>query len=134
MKAYQKFALITGLLSAPLCADTIVLKSGIEYQGKVISEDATNYLVEINVTKSIKDEKSIPKADVKEIRKESAESAEKADFEKVGILVPTPDQLSAQDYQERIQKAESFIATYPCLLYTSPSPRDKRQSRMPSSA
>ena len=23
---------------------------------------------------------------------------------------------------------------YPCLLYTSPSPRDKRQSRMPSSA
>ena len=25
-------------------------------------------------------------------------------------------------------------STYPCLLYTSPSPRDKRQSRMPSSA
>ena len=24
--------------------------------------------------------------------------------------------------------------TGPCLLYTSPSPRDKRQSRMPSSA
>ena len=24
--------------------------------------------------------------------------------------------------------------TEPCLLYTSPSPRDKRQSRMPSSA
>ena len=29
----------------------------------------------------------------------------------------------------------SFIETPPgCLLYTSPSPRDKRQSRMPSSA
>ena len=26
------------------------------------------------------------------------------------------------------------IGTYFCLLYTSPSPRDKRQSRMPSSA
>ena len=26
------------------------------------------------------------------------------------------------------------IATNGCLLYTSPSPRDKRQSRMPSSA
>ena len=24
--------------------------------------------------------------------------------------------------------------SWPCLLYTSPSPRDKRQSRMPSSA
>ena len=28
----------------------------------------------------------------------------------------------------------SFILTKSCLLYTSPSPRDKRQSRMPSSA
>ena len=27
-----------------------------------------------------------------------------------------------------------WINVYPCLLYTSPSPRDKRQSRMPSSA
>ena len=27
-----------------------------------------------------------------------------------------------------------FENAYPCLLYTSPSPRDKRQSRMPSSA
>ena len=28
----------------------------------------------------------------------------------------------------------SYGYKYPCLLYTSPSPRDKRQSRMPSSA
>ena len=27
-----------------------------------------------------------------------------------------------------------YIFITPCLLYTSPSPRDKRQSRMPSSA
>ena len=27
-----------------------------------------------------------------------------------------------------------FVQVYFCLLYTSPSPRDKRQSRMPSSA
>ena len=33
-----------------------------------------------------------------------------------------------QDYLERIPNG------YTCLLYTSPSPRDKRQSRMPSSA
>ena len=30
---------------------------------------------------------------------------------------------------------KSYVKTYSiCLLYTSPSPRDKRQSRMPSSA
>ena len=29
---------------------------------------------------------------------------------------------------------DTFIKFDSCLLYTSPSPRDKRQSRMPSSA
>ena len=33
-----------------------------------------------------------------------------------------------------VQVVERSAFNYPCLLYTSPSPRDKRQSRMPSSA
>ena len=33
-----------------------------------------------------------------------------------------------------IAVTESPVTSYTCLLYTSPSPRDKRQSRMPSSA
>ena len=37
---------------------------------------------------------------------------------------------------ERVPNAEirETETSYTCLLYTSPSPRDKRQSRMPSSA
>ena len=31
-------------------------------------------------------------------------------------------------------KSSRIAQGYVCLLYTSPSPRDKRQSRMPSSA
>ena len=35
----------------------------------------------------------------------------------------------------KIQKSDpKYAFNTPCLLYTSPSPRDKRQSRMPSSA
>ena len=40
-------------------------------------------------------------------------------------------------YNSAIQKWEATLELTPgatCLLYTSPSPRDKRQSRMPSSA
>ena len=32
------------------------------------------------------------------------------------------------------RSATAFVKSLSCLLYTSPSPRDKRQSRMPSSA
>ena len=34
----------------------------------------------------------------------------------------------------RLYGMAQIAMTTPCLLYTSPSPRDKRQSRMPSSA
>ena len=39
-------------------------------------------------------------------------------------------------YEIRVAEHRGVIMkkNYSCLLYTSPSPRDKRQSRMPSSA
>ena len=36
--------------------------------------------------------------------------------------------------QNEVMLRSDDILTVVCLLYTSPSPRDKRQSRMPSSA
>ena len=51
----------------------------------------------------------------------------------------TDDQMVAA-FQRITSKITEFDKTLvaegkqPCLLYTSPSPRDKRQSRMPSSA
>ena len=63
----------------------------------------------------------------------------------IGIVTAYNDMLSAHQpfatYPNLIKlTARSHGATaqvaggVPCLLYTSPSPRDKRQSRMPSSA
>ena len=37
-------------------------------------------------------------------------------------------------YGQSLARRQAFFASRDCLLYTSPSPRDKRQSRMPSSA
>ena len=54
----------------------------------------------------------------------------------------TQDQLTPQPAYNRVDLTEFSSLIYQvkqefskiCLLYTSPSPRDKRQSRMPSSA
>ena len=48
---------------------------------------------------------------------------------KQGKLLSEADLKSLCSYVQEIMLEEST-----CLLYTSPSPRDKRQSRMPSSA
>ena len=37
-------------------------------------------------------------------------------------------------HQKTVDDVVSYIKNYPCLLYTSPSPRDRSLSRMPSSA
>ena len=42
-----------------------------------------------------------------------------------------------QKYQARARQSEAKVmlaSAYTCLLYTSPSPRDRQKSRMPSSA
>ena len=45
-------------------------------------------------------------------------------------------EIKHKTYQmlDKHRKKDSIITSNTCLLYTSPSPRDKRQSRMPSSA
>ena len=44
-------------------------------------------------------------------------------------------QLQSLSYRAfRLQCLRALAHKHTCLLYTSPSPRDKRQSRMPSSA
>ena len=45
-----------------------------------------------------------------------------------------PAYLERASYYKKMGKYEAAIKDYTCLLYTSPSPRDQRGSRMPSSA
>ena len=65
----------------------------------------------------------------------------------VYIVYPLIQESSKLDYKDLMDGYESIVRDFPlpdyqisivhgkiCLLYTSPSPRDKRQSRMPSSA
>ena len=58
--------------------------------------------------------------DFRKLSKQSLQAEEL--FRRIGI---TFNVYGAQDGEERI---------IPCLLYTSPSPRDRTRSRMPSSA
>ena len=50
---------------------------------------------------------------------------------------PTPSLIGFSTYWKKLSNGSnhySVVEGTPCLLYTSPSPRDQRGSRMPSSA
>ena len=58
---------------------------------------------------------------------------------KVELISLTPDAEKTMAYIARVsnpnnQKNQDYSKLLSCLLYTSPSPRDRTRSRMPSSA
>ena len=86
----------------------------------------------------------------KKVKADGLESKATADAVKGAdvVMVLTPDEWQAKIYREDIEPnikegatlafGHGFAIHYgqviPCLLYTSPSPRDRQKSRMPSSA
>ena len=55
------------------------------------------------------------------------------DENSTGSLADDPEEQIRGDDSNQLVESNSDSEPF-CLLYTSPSPRDKRQSRMPSSA
>ncbi len=93
-------------IALPCFADTFTLKDGTVLEGTIVSETADSYVLDVQITKSIKDERTVAKADVVKIGREKAD--EKA-FEALGKLTPTPDFMAADDYLVKIAAVEKFL-------------------------
>lgn len=110
----SKSAVILTICLATLClpvtADTFYLTDGTQLEGKIIHDDGENYLLEIQVTPTIKDERQVAKADVERIESERVD--EKA-FVKVAELLPAPDLLGEGDYERRLSTVEAFLREHP---------------------
>ncbi len=91
-------------------AEIFVLKDGSRLEGKILKETPESYVLEVQITKSIKDEKTLAKADVKEVE---AEKFDEKAWEKIKDLVPTPDLLTNDDYDKRIVSLATFVKEYP---------------------
>ena len=64
------------------------------------------------------------------IRKNPFGDSSRDEIEKIGECI-IPRDLNNRSYKQFLQDAKTIGI---CLLYTSPSPRDRTRSRMPSSA
>ena len=58
----------------------------------------------------------------------------KKQTEKAVLIGLVTGRQSEEQVKEYLDELEFLAATAGCLLYTSPSPRDRQKSRMPSSA
>lgn len=100
------------LLPALIClcsADTIRLRNGTELEGIILSEDSDHYVALVQVTKTIRDQRKIPKGDVIEI---VGVKKDEVAFEAIQKLTPTPDLLGPEEYERRIEDTEEFLTTH----------------------
>lgn len=100
---------LIALLSLNASADTFVLKDGTRIDGSIVSENDTSYVIEVQVTKSIKDERVISK---EKIVKVEGEKKDITAFESISHFIPTPDALTAEEYAKRITGVEKFLKQY----------------------
>jgi len=98
------------LMCATSGADVFILKDGTRLEGSILSQTADSYLLEIQVTRSIKDERRIPKDQIASIERRNKEADA---FEELSTLAEIPDLLPARDYQARIDRLNAFIQSFP---------------------
>jgi hypothetical protein len=91
-------------------ADTIFLKDGGKIEGTLVREDDDNYVMEVQVSGTIRDEKVVPRGDVLRFEKEKPDL--KA-FREIDSLFPTPDLLRKEAYEGRIEKLGEFLKEFP---------------------
>ncbi len=87
-------------------ADTFTLKDGSTLEGTILREQNGAYVLEVQVTKTIKDERVVPKEDVVNIQRAKPDLIA---FESIAPLATIPDMLTREDYAERIARVEKFI-------------------------
>jgi hypothetical protein len=120
MKLTRLLRLFPLLALSSAMADSFELKDGTKFEGTILREEGSDYIIQVQITKSIKDERRIPKADVVS---QVAEKKDETAFLEIAKLVPTPDLLEEAQYAARVKKAEAFIKEFP----KSPKAADVRK-------
>ena len=114
MKTYRLLSLLPFLLVANAWADTFELKDGSKIEGTILRSEGSDYIIEVQVTKSIKDERRIAKADVV---RQFAEQKDETAYAELAKYLPTPDLQSAEAYEAQLVKVEAFIKA---AVWTAP--------------
>ncbi|RBP48083.1 hypothetical protein DES53_101883 [Roseimicrobium gellanilyticum] len=94
-------------------ADSVTLKTGEKFEGKILSDTDTEVVLEYNLTPKIKDKKTIKKSDIQDMVKLSPSELAFVE-EKMSEVLPTQDLMTGGDYERIIQdKLRTFVAKYP---------------------
>lgn len=106
-------ALTTAWMCATGMADVFHLKNGDNLVGSILSENGDSYLIEVQITRSIKDERRIPKDQIASIERHEKDVEA---FKALSPLADIPDFTSVDAYQDRIERLKTFLSEFPTSM------------------
>lgn len=106
-------AITTAWMCAIGMADVFHLKNGDSLVGSILSENEDSYLIEVQITRSIKDERRIPKDQIASIERHKKDVEA---FKVLSALADIPDFTSVDAYRDRIERLKAFLSEFPTSM------------------
>lgn len=115
-KRFAPLLLALALFAPPLAADDIKLKSGETLTGRIVYEGDDIVRIEVSVSASIKETKTIARGDIESIVKAAPDDVA---FDKLQSLVPTGSMVSVDDYRRMLETGpDAFLRDFPGSKHT----------------
>ena len=95
------------MLALPSMADILTMKDGSKLNATILSKTLEEYELEVYVTKSIKERRTVKRSDVASV--ETVNEANTIFEDKIANLAPAPPFLSLANYDERIKILKEFL-------------------------
>lgn len=112
-KPSTRFSLLCAAIMAlgpALQADTVTLTNGDTIEGTITYESETEIVISVNISDSIKDDRSIPRSEIESISKITEDSKE---FATIRNYKPGSESHSLDGYDTLTSTLERFIGKYP---------------------
>ncbi len=97
-------------LSSPAWADIITLKDGSKLNATILSKTLEEYELEVNITNSIKERRTVKRSDVADI--EHVNKIKMMYEKEIVPLLPVPPYSPASEYEERLTKIKGFVSEH----------------------
>lgn len=111
MKIQSNISLALLSMLLPCRADLFTLKDGTTLDGDVLKETEDSYLLDVRISRSIRDEKAVKKSDV--AKREKTDPSVEIFKTSIIPLYPVPDFSKEAEYAKRIKVIDKFLKDHP---------------------
>lgn len=110
MMTKPQVVIFSFVLAQACFAELFTLRNGTVLDGEILRETADSFVLDVKVSRSIRDEKTVKKSDV--VKREKSDPSKEIYESKIEPLAAVPDFSNAAEYDRRLKVIGEFLDDY----------------------